>query len=88
MSNDKAEPMLVSREAGERFIASTDDTITRQLLQLAYEEARACFESGEYVPIVDFDLHYFLESLRSVFDKHVTLCRILAGEDVATNDYW
>lgn len=61
---------------------SSEDPITRSLVNNAMFHFTRRFHSLNERPAADFDLLYFLEIMRDVFSQHEVLRRMLEGERV------
>ena len=90
MQNKPKTPQLLRWDDAMELLSSVDDPITNQLLNLAnFEVLRRFFKVKEF-PDCDFDLRFFLEVMRVICSDHVTLRKILAGEDLrvfSTDDF-
>jgi hypothetical protein len=73
---------VLRHDAANELISSIEDPITQRLMNNAmFHFLRTYYQEKRY-PAADFDMLYFVQLLRDIFEEHEVLQRILAGERV------
>jgi hypothetical protein len=74
---------LLNCTEATRFIEAIEDPVTRNLVNMAcvHFVKRIHFEERE-PPVADFDMLYFVTSLKDFFAEHEVIARTLEGEKV------
>ncbi|MCW5970573.1 MAG: hypothetical protein KIT57_18895 [Blastocatellales bacterium] len=73
---------LLRQEEAKMCMASVDDLVVSQLMNLAHFQVIKWYTSGEKYIAGDFDICFFMEVMKEVFSDKMTIQRILTGEDM------
>jgi len=76
------ETLLLRQDEAMRILKSEDDPITNQLMNMANFEVLTRFLERKDLPVSDFDLCFFMETMKAFCSQHKTIAKILAGEDL------
>jgi hypothetical protein len=73
---------LLRQDEAKLIMSSVNDLMVSQLMNLAHFQVIKWYTSGEKVIASDFDICFFMEVMKEVFEDKETIKRILQGEDL------
>ncbi|WP_394834480.1 hypothetical protein LVJ94_49100 [Pendulispora rubella] len=86
-----------NEEGAKRVLASIDDPVVRNIVQLCVTEARMRFIRGEamsddeweaQLPAAPFDMEFFASVVSKVFSRRSVIDGIMRGESIARATGW